>query len=677
MLGEAADLETPLTQKLGVIARWIAGAVVVVSLVLLGVGLWRGYGLGDAILAAVTLAVAAIPEGLPAIVTIALAIGVQRMARRHAIVRKLPAVETLGSTTVICSDKTGTLTRNEMTVQRLWAAGRLHRVTGTGYAPEGELQDASGTRLDEPSPEVRDLLRAGALCNDSALRREDDGSWVLAGDPTEGALVVAARKLGLDVAAERDAWPRLDAIPFESERQFMATLHAGPEGRFVMLKGAPEVVLDRCADVDRDALLDEVQRLAGEGLRVLAVASKALAADDERLDDEDVDAGLRFLGFAGMIDPPREEAIEAVAMCRTAGIAVKMITGDHKVTAHAIGRALDLGHADAPAVAGRELHDLTTDELRDVAGRHGVFARVAPEHKLALVRALQADGEVVAMTGDGVNDAPALKQANIGVAMGITGTAASKEAADMVLADDNFASIAAAVQEGRRVYDNLIKALAFVLPTNLGLALILVAAVGFFPIVDGRPLLPMAPVQVLWINLVAAVALALPLALEAMEPDLMARPPREPDAPVLDRFVVGRTLLVAVLMTAGALVLFILQDPSPSELARAQTQAVTTVILFQIAYLLDCRSLTEPLVRAGFWTNPWIYGGIGAVLTLHLLFVYAPFMHAVFGSAPLAARDWLEAFVVACVILPVIGLEKAWRRRAGRRAGGDAAAATP
>ncbi len=662
MLEEAADLETPLTRKLGVIARWIAWAVVAVSVVLLAVGIQRGYPLGDAILAAVTLAVAAIPEGLPAIVTIALAVGVQRMARRNAIMRRLPAVETLGSTTVICSDKTGTLTRNEMTVQRLWAEGRRYRLTGIGYVPRGALTDDDDLAVAGPPAAVEHLLRAAALCNDAALARAEDDAWALTGDPTEGALVVAAAKLGIDADVVGRERPRLDAVPFASERQYMATLHHLParDARVIYLKGAPEVVLQRCSDVP-PLLAGEIERMAAEGLRVLAVAERTVGPATSTIDDE-VGDGFRLLGVLAMIDPPRGEAIEAVALCRRAGIVVKMITGDHQVTARAIGEALGLGDAGVDAVAGRDLDGRTTDELRPVARRHDVFARVAPEHKLALVRALQAEGHVVAMTGDGVNDAPALKQANIGIAMGITGTAASKEAADMVLADDNFASIAAAVQEGRRVYDNLVKALAFVLPTNLGLALILIAAVGAFPVVDGAPVLPMEPVQVLWINLVAAVALALPLALEAREADVMLRPPRQPEAPVLDRFVLGRTINVAMLMTVGAVGLFVLRAPNPDDLAAAQTQAVTAVVLFQIFYLLECRSLTLPFFRVRVDNNPWLYGGSAVVLALQLLFVYAPFMQLVFGSAPLSVRDWLEAGAVASVILPIIALEKAWRR---------------
>ncbi|HSH45533.1 MAG TPA: HAD-IC family P-type ATPase, partial [Longimicrobiales bacterium] len=708
MLAEASELETPLTRQLGVLGKWIAVAIIAVSVVLLGIGLLRGYPLGDAVLAAVTLAVAAIPEGLPAIVTIALAIGVQRMARRRAIVRKLPAVETLGSTTVVCSDKTGTLTRNEMTVKVLWTPTGRYGLSGVGYRPDGTLEAVPGGApevvpraargeadgvveaapreapdgVPEDVPEdVRALVLAGVLCNEAELE-ERDGAWGITGDPTEGALLVAGRKLGLEAGAARREHPRLDVVPFESERQYMATLNETPDSqRVVYVKGAPEVILPRCNEAEGGQSLEdvaaEVERIASEGMRVLAFATRQLPASASSLDEgAAVEDGLRFLGLQGLIDPPRPEAVEAVRACHGAGITVKMITGDHPETARAIGRDLGLATDDNAAVTGGELSEMDEATLRQVARERNVFARVAPEHKLRLVRALQAEGQVAAMTGDGVNDAPALKQADIGVAMGITGTAVSKEAADMILTDDNFATIQAAVEEGRRVYDNLIKALAFVLPTNLGLALILMAAVAFFPVVDSQPLLPMQPVQILWINLVAAVALALPLALEAMEPNLMERPPRPPDAPVLSGFVLGRTVLVAILMAAGAVGLFLHEysarsaagGASPGALAVAQTEAVTTVILFQIFYLLNCRSFRDSILTIGLWSNRWIYAGIAIVLLLQLGFIYLPFMNATFGSAPLGTIPWLEALGVAFLIMPVVGVEKWWRKR--RSAGG-------
>ncbi len=693
MLRETNNLETPLTKALATIGKYITIAIILVSVVILAVGTTRAMietgvafvpALRETVIFAIALAVGAIPEGLPAIVTIALAIGVQRMARRRAVIRKLPAVETLGSTTVICSDKTGTLTRNEMTVQELWTprTGAI-RVGGVGYEPRGEFT-AGSQRLAALPSNAQELLLAGELCNEAALEQKE-GRWVITGDPTEGALVVSAEKAGLSAEKERASHPRLDAIPFESENQFMATLHGfGPGGNRIILKGAPEVVLKRCQGISSDTVLGEVETLASRGMRVLAFAHRQVPANQTQVSMADASAGFTLVGLQGMIDPPRPEAIEAIRVCHQAGITVKMITGDHKATATAIGRQLNILSADANAVTGTQIAEMSDEQVQDAALANNVFARVAPEHKLRLVRALQARGQIVAMTGDGVNDAPALKQANIGVAMGITGTSVSKEAAAIVLTDDNFASIAAAVEEGRRVYDNLIKSLAFVLPTNLGLALILTWAVAFFPfgdvvrVVDGvektfrELLLPMGPAQLLWINLVAAVALALPLAFEAKEPDVMRRKPRNPDAPVLSGFVIFRTLVAAVLMTAGCIGLFLYeyntQGRTMEALAKAHTMGVTTVIMFQIFYLLNCRSLRDSLLRIGLFSNPTIFIGIASLLVLQAVFIYAPFMNTIFGSAPLSLADVGKAALVGAVILPVISIEKWWRNR-GRVAG--------
>jgi magnesium-transporting ATPase (P-type) len=678
LLSQAADLQTPLTKALAVIGKYITVGILAVSAVLLGVGLWRGYEVSEAVVVAITLAVAAIPEGLPAIVTIALAIGVQRMAARRAVIRKLPAVETLGSTTVICSDKTGTLTRNEMTVQALWTPSGRCSLSGVGYAPTGELR-RDGQPLAALPDDVRELLLAGALCNDAALQGRG-GRWEMTGDPTEGALVVAAEKAGLRVDEARTKLARVDAIPFESEHQFMATLHDdGPGRRRILLKGAPEVVLGRCASFDGalpEAVLAEVEQMARQGLRVLAVAGRDVPASHAGLSEQDVAGGLRLLGLEGMIDPPREEAIAAVRACHEAGIVVKMITGDHPATAEAIGAQLGLHEEGTPGITGARLATIDDAQLPEVAVGTNVFARVAPEHKLRLVRALQAKRHVVAMTGDGVNDAPALKQANIGVAMGITGTAVSKEAADIVLADDNFASIAAAVEEGRRVYDNLIKSLAFVLPTNLGLALILMFGVAFFPIQDlggdRVPLMAMLPTQLLWINLVATVSLALPLAFEAKESDIMRRAPRDPDAPVLSRFVVMRTGLVALLMAAGAIGLFLgeyrRELPHTGHavaLAEAQTMAVNTVISFQIFYMLMCRTLTGSLRKVGLFSNRTVFVGVGVLVLLQLAFMYVPFMQRIFGTAPLTLEAIGLSVLLGAVVLPVVGLEKWLLQRSG------------
>ena len=674
LLDEAVDLETPLTRTLGEMGRAITIGILAVTAVMLAIGVIRtmhetGVGVIEALretaIFAIALAVGAIPEGLPAIVTIALAIGVRRMARRRAIIRRLPAVETLGSTTVICSDKTGTLTRNEMTVRSLVTPQGKYELSGVGYEPRGKLLQNEQEVGD--SDAVRELVQAAALCSDATLR-EEDGRWNLTGDPTEGALVVAAEKLGYRVEQLRAEHPRIDVIPFESENQWMATLHQlGNEKRRILVKGAPEVVARRCADFDPDALHEEVERLASQGMRLLAVAAREASSEKSQLDPQDVESGLRWLGLLGMIDPPREEAIRAVEVCHTAGITVKMITGDHRLTAAAIGKQLGL-LTENGAMAGAELARLDDEKLHEAAERVNVFARVAPEHKLRLVRALQDRGEVVAMTGDGVNDSPALKQANIGVAMGITGTAASKQAADIVLTDDNFASIGAAVEEGRRVYDNLIKSLAFVLPTNLGLALILLCAVAFFPFKQGSGelLLALSPIQLLWINLVATVSLALPLAFEAQEPDVMRRPPRRPGTPVLGPFLLIRTAVVAILMTAVTVGVFLWEYSAELAkgvapdvaLAESQTIAVTTIILFQCFYLANCRSLRYSFVAVGAFTNKIFYAGVALVLTLQAAFIYLPPANALFESAPLNLDAWLKAVTAGAVILPVMLLEK-------------------
>ncbi len=677
LLDQTGQLETPLTRQLEKVTLWITVAVIAMVAVLVAFGiLVKGAPVAEALMVAVSLAAAAIPEGLPSVITIALAIGVRRMAERHAVVRHLPAVETLGSTSVICSDKTGTLTRNEMTVQVAWLAGNEYRFSGVGYAPFGEIEH-DGQRLTTLPAGLRELITTAVLCNDAALRQDGD-VWAISGDPTEAAMVVSARKAGIDEHELRVRHERLDSIPFESDIKFMATLNHFDDGSRILLKGAPETVLDRCE------LNGEVRRLAEEametygrqGMRVIAFAWRG-AGDSRRIQPSDVESGLTFAGLAGMIDPPRSEAMDAIRICHRAGITVKMITGDHPTTAEAIGRQLGLLAPGQSAVPGRQLEGLSDAELQQtVSGTH-VFARVAPEHKIRLVQALQALGHVVAMTGDGVNDAPALKQADIGVAMGITGTAVSKEAAKVILVDDNFASIAAAVEEGRRVYDNLIKSLAFILPTNLGLAFTLSAAMFFFPTVqvDGvrMLLLAMSPSQTLWINLIASVTLSIPLAFEVLEPNAMERPPRSPDAPVFSGFIVSRLIVVASLMAATACGLFLLEyfriagsGPVTGAihavaLSEAQTSCVTAITFSQIFYLLNCRSLGSSFLSQGIFSNPSIYVGITVLLLFQVCFVYVTPLQALFGTAPLDAKAWFHAAVAGAVVLPVISFEK-WIR---------------
>jgi Ca2+-transporting ATPase len=694
LIREADSLATPLTRKLAWLANVITVAIIAVTVVILAFGVFRavhagvelGAALRETLVFAIALAVGAIPEGLPAVVTIALALGVRRMAARGAIIRKLPAVETLGSTTVICSDKTGTLTRNEMTVKALWTpADGLVPVEGVGYEPTGGFGARDGDPL--PAGYLR-LLEDAALCNDATLTQEA-GRYSINGDPTEGALVVVAEKAGVDVGRLRERVRRIDAIPFESENQYMATLHEDGQVRWVVLKGAPETVIEHCKETrapgDEATVRVQSDALAAEGMRVLAVAAKPWAdEEDAELTEATVADGMSFSGLIGMIDPPRAEAIEAIRACHRAGIEVKMITGDHRVTAQAIGDQLGLSRA-SEAIEGKALRRLDEAALRDVSLNTFVFARVAPEQKLLLVRALQSEGQVVAMTGDGVNDAPALKQADVGVAMGLTGTSVSKEAADVVLTDDNFATIVVAVEEGRRVYDNLVKSLAFLLPTNLGLALILMYAVVLLPFdaITQTLLLPIRPTQLLWINLVAAVALALPLAFEVKEPNTMQRPPRPPTERILSSLVVRRTIIAAILMAAGALWLFRWQytasltrgGTGADSLAAAQTMVVTAVIMFQVFYMLECRSLRDSIFHIGVFSNPVVFIGSGVTLALQAAFIYAPPLQDVFGSVPLDASELGVAMLAGLVPLPIITLEK-WIARRWRASGAALAASS-
>ena len=673
MLNETVDLETPLIKKLGVLGKYLTIGISAITVVIMVIGTYRAWGQGvllfdalkESLIFAIALAVGAIPEGLPAIVTIALAIGVQRMAKRNAIIRKLPAVETLGSTTVICSDKTGTLTRNEMTVNELWNYNHCIQVTGVGYNKAGAFKQ-NGAETAALPDEIHLLLQKAVLCSDAnVIYNANDYS--ISGDPTEVALVVAAVKAGISIDELRKNIPRKDVIPFDSEKQYMATLNDT-----IILKGAPEVVLKRCAShiggigLDTQRIINQIELFGSKGMRVLAIAQKTHSKGDE-ITPDDVEGNLEFIGLIGMIDPPRAEAIEAIKACHNAGITVKMITGDHHATARAIGMELNLS-ANGDVLTGVALSKMNDAELDKTIQTTNIFARVAPEHKLRLVKALQNNNEVVAMTGDGVNDAPSLKQSNVGVAMGITGTSVSKESADIVLADDNFSSIAAAVEEGRRVYDNLLKSLAFLLPTNLGLAFILIYGIMFFPFnpITKELLLPMLPAQLLWINLVAAIALALPLAFEAKEPNVMNRPPRKPDEAIFNGFVTFRVFFVSILMTAGTIMLFnweythALESGMPENdvLAHSQTMAVTFIIFFQIFYLINCRSLNDSVLKIGIFSNGFIFGGIGSIMLLQALFIYTPFMQKVFGTAPLDEKGLLISFTAGSLIFVVISIEK-------------------
>jgi Ca2+-transporting ATPase len=591
------------------------------------------------------------------------------MARRNAIIRKLPAVETLGSTTVICSDKTGTLTQNQMTVQEVYAGGDRFLVSGSGYAPEGQFSCDVTVIPPQENPALRECLVAGLLCNDASLKMAGD-DWHAEGDPTEAALVVAARKAGIEREPLSAALPRLDAIPFESQYQYMATLHRDSTRRVAYLKGSAESILARCSTSLSTAgeaiplAIDECNRqaaeMAAQGLRVLAFARAEQSSGTVSLEHADVAAGLTFLGLQGMMDPPREEALAAVRACQGAGIRVKMITGDHAITAAAVARQIGLdGDADAEgkplALNGRELAELTDAELVAIVERTAVFARVAPEQKLRLVEALQANGNIVAMTGDGVNDAPALRQANIGVAMGITGTEVAKEAADMLLTDDNFSSIEAAVEEGRGVYDNLVKFITWTLPTNLGEGLVILAAV--FAGVD----LPILPVQILWINMTTAVLLGLMLAFEPKEPGIMDRPPLDPKQPLLTRELGMRIGLVGILLLAGSFGLFNWELHQGSSVAAARTCAVNVFVCGELFYLFNCRSLRHSMFSLGLFSNPWLLAGVSIMILLQLLFTYLPAMNTAFGSRPIGLQQWGLIVASSFIIYTVIGFEK-WLR---------------
>ncbi len=670
MISEATELETPLTRKINHFSKLLMWFIIGLAALTFLAGWVRGKDLIETFVASVALAVAAIPEGLPVAVTITLAIGVRRMAARHAIIRKLPAVETLGGTTIICSDKTGTLTQNQMTVQAVYAGGERFEVTGSGYAPEGEIRQGGQPVDPKPRKALLETLMAGLLCNDARLVSDVDG-WRIEGDPTEGALLVSAHKAGLHHAPLAEAHPRLDVIPFESAHQFMATLHhnQAEDAHRIYLKGSVESILGRCdaafdADLnptplDAEAIHREVDAMAARGLRVLAFACGERPQDGHTVAQEHVASGLGFLGLQAMIDPPRPEAIEAVARCRAAGMRVKMITGDHVGTAVAIAGQIGLTGANEPleALDGRALAEIPDRDFPEAAEKTTVFARVAPEQKFRLVTVLQARGHIVAMTGDGVNDAPALRQANIGVAMGITGTEVSKEAAAMVLTDDNFASIAAAVEEGRGVYDNLVKFITWTLPTNIGQGLVILVAV------LAGIVLPILPGQILWINMTTAVLLGLPLAFEAKEPDIMGRPPRPPEQPILTGLLVFRTVLVGLMLAAGSFGLFEWELSHEDSVEKARTAAVNSFVIGQAFYLLNCRSLTHSMFTLGLFSNPWVWLGILAMVLAQAAFIYTPTMNWLFHSAPIGRDEWLLTLAGGTVVYLVIGVEKFIRGR--------------
>jgi magnesium-transporting ATPase (P-type) len=661
MLAEVSPLETPLLRQIKQFGYAITAVIAVVGVLIFAYGHWvKAMDFVPLFQAVVAIAVSVIPEGLPALITITLAIGVQRMAQRNAIIRRLPAVETLGSVSRICSDKTGTLTLMEMMVVSAVTAESEYQVSGAGYAPEGQVTENGTAVRDEP---VLALMgRVAMLCNDAELFQQD-GTWRVEGDPTEGALYPFAIKLGLERQTEQTVFPRIDAIPFESEHKFMATLHASDGRQMLLVKGAPEVILERCdraqtagaqpVPLDRARFTAEADRLAAQGERVLALAW----LDDAKLQTgtlspADLPNTLVLLGLIGLLDPPRKEAIEAVKECHGGGIRVTMITGDHKITAAAIAAMLGIGDGTT-AMTGSEIDALDSAMLQERVGSVDVFARASPENKLRLVKAIQANQQIVAMTGDGVNDAPALKKADIGVAMGIKGTEVTKEAAGMILADDNFASIAAAVKEGRTVYNNIEKAILFMLPTNVAQALVIAAAIlfGFT--------MPITAPQILWVNMVTSVALGLLISFEPHESDVMFRPPRAVNRPIVTGFGLWRILFVGCTLLAYTLVAFFAMKTQGASDALARTVAVNAITIGQVFYLLNSRYLLDSsLSLKAHAGNKYLPFGIGAVVVLQLLFTYTPPFHALFGTENIPLHVWPWLIAGGVIFFVIVEVEK-------------------
>ncbi|MWJ26660.1 HAD-IC family P-type ATPase [Halomonas sp. ZH2S] len=695
MLRGVEKLKTPLLAQLdragNVLAIFIVSAATISAF--LGVFI-HDQPPSEMFMAAVALAVAAIPQGLPAIVTIGLALGVQAMAKRNAIVRRLPAVETLGSISTIFSDKTGTLTRNEMTAQAIWLTEKEVRLSGVGFSPEGKLHEApQDPESDEPgeelsledNPALKHFLLTGVLCNEAELEQQErnakqqDGDkqddqnqeqeqeqekqrWAIHGDPTEGALVVAAAKAGMQIAELRDEYPRRDSIPFESENRYMATLNEIDGSDYILVKGAPDRLLEMCdrmrsgdddVELDRDEWEQRIQTLSARGLRVLAVAEKKADQDLDELSPEAVENGLVLLGMVGLLDPPRETAVEAVKHCLRAGVRPVMVTGDHPVTARAIAEQLGFAHTDK-AFTGRDVEDMSDAELEDNINKVDVYARAAPEHKLRLVKAMQAKGGICAMTGDGVNDGPALKRADVGVAMGIQGTEAAKEAAEMVLADDNFATIVNAIEEGRKVYDNIRKTITFLLPTNGAESL------GVLISMLGGLMLPITGLQILWVNMVTAVTLGMALVFEAAEANVMRREPRNPDAPLLNLFMLWRVIFVSLLLVAAVFGMFFwLYHGQGNSVELARSGAVNMLVVGEIVYLLNSRFLiNNSLSIAGLFGSRPVWIAIGLVVAIQLGWTYLPFMQVIFESEAISLFHWAIIVAAGLALFLIVEFEK-------------------
>ncbi|HNT24918.1 MAG TPA: cation-translocating P-type ATPase [Anaerolineales bacterium] len=662
MLQDVESGKTPLQQNLDKVGTVLARAALVVVAIIVALGLMRGQPFVEMLIFGIALAVAVVPEALPAVVTISLAIGVQKMVKRNALIRRLPAVETLGSTSVICSDKTGTLTKDEMTLRRLYCSGQMIGISGAGYAPEGAFS-VNGSSLGEPLPALRQMLTAAVLASDTYLVQTESGSWDIKGDPTEGALVVAAAKAGLQKDALDAAHPRLQEIPFSSETKRMTTLHDAGGSMTAYAKGAPEVILAGCDfvlteagvapldDAARQNILAQAQAMAGEALRVLGIASKP------NVTLETAERGMTFLGLAGMIDPPRPEAKAAIALCSEAGIRPVMITGDHPVTAQAVARELGLLQNGGRVVTGAELDEMSDEQLQSDVEDISVYARVSPSHKLRVVTAWQSRGHIAAMTGDGVNDAPALKKADIGIAMGITGTDVTKEAAAMTLTDDNFASIVAAVEEGRGVFGNIKKYLMYLLSSNIGeIGLMAGSALLGLP-------LPLTAVQILYVNLATDGLPALALSVDPPEKDLMKRRPRDPRTGIFTRPVITLMVLGGLWSMLINLGLFTWALNAGKSLEEAMTMTFVSLVLIQFFKAYNFRSDRHSILDKPF-ANKWLNLAIVWEVVLLFVILYVPFLHDAFGTYYLPLIDWLIVGGLALTIIPVLEIAK-WIERKG------------
>ncbi|MBN2689292.1 MAG: cation-transporting P-type ATPase [Gammaproteobacteria bacterium] len=662
MLQSVQKMVTPLLRQMSKFSRWLTFIIVALSALVFAIGVYVwGRGLEEMFMAAVGIAVAAIPEGLPAIITITLAIGVTKMAKHNAIIRRLPAVETMGAVSTICSDKTGTLTRNELAVCNITLPQHDYNVTGAGYLPNGEILENDEIINAKEHRDLLALIHVGLLCNDAELNEHQDG-WKLHGNPTDGALLALAMKANFDIALERRKCPKTDIIPFQSEHKFMATLHHDHDGNgYIFVKGAPEKIMDMC-HIDKDHWHERVAELAEQGQRVVAFAMRKTSQEHTDLNFSDLEnSNLSFLGLCGIMDPPRKEAIQAVGDCRTAGITVKMITGDHAATAKSIAEQVGV-NSSTGVLIGADLDELSSEELQDKIKDVDVYARTSPMHKLRLVRALQRNGEVVAMTGDGVNDAPALKQAEIGVAMGQSGTEAAKEVAEMVLADDNFVSIRHAIEAGRMVYDNIKKAILYILPTNAaeGMAVVMAILIG--------GVLPITPVQILWVNTVTAITLALALGFEDAEDDVMLRKPRDPREPILSKLLMWRIVFVSFLLVAAVFLLFFYERDHGVNLKVARTVVVNMLVMGEVFYLINCRRIQESALNIKtIFGSKAVWIAIGLVMVLQFIYTYMPGMEDFFGSRPISLLHWLQIITGGITIFLLVELEKWFGRLRSRR----------